>query len=416
MAGTLVTTVSKSDVHALAFQGIQVYGRFPQIRDMLRRKFGEEYVLLFSEPVENRQNGEIDWYTPVQGTPRKLEDLSPEKRNVLCAKIRTMAHEIQAFAEELAHSSDPLKVTRGNILQLALSYPGDNYLYAVGEQPVFCCWGFGPGTPGVEPKSLVAIAPAPVEPAPEPEQPAAPIAPPTPPPPPTPEAAPAPVASRSRGCLWWLLPLLLLALLLALLFTSFGNFPALAGKTLLQGPDLPFLEDIRDRSGEIATLENEIAELQNILDNHAAQCREPAMKPNPPQSPPEEALVIPDNAEDTTFMEGKWLCETGLANSRTGQPVVVEFAFDSAGVGKCTVREQNRNCVGDAKAYMEEGRLHITHGDLHCPGGGAYLPQSIICTNASGPAASCKGQAPNGRPWDASFTRIRTSPPVAREK
>ena len=61
MNGTLITSTSKSSMHALACQGIMVASCYPQLRDMLRKKLGDGYVLLFAEPMPNSADNSIDW-------------------------------------------------------------------------------------------------------------------------------------------------------------------------------------------------------------------------------------------------------------------------------------------------------------------------------------------------------------------
>ena len=47
MNGTLITSTPKSSMHALACQGIMVASCYPQLRDMLRKKLGDEHEKLW---------------------------------------------------------------------------------------------------------------------------------------------------------------------------------------------------------------------------------------------------------------------------------------------------------------------------------------------------------------------------------
>lgn len=420
MTGTLLATTPKASVHALAYQGIMVYTCFPQIRDMIRRRFGDDYVLLFAEPIENRQTSEIDWYTPVYGSPRKLIDLPAEQQSTVADKIGGMARDIQDFAEELIRSPDQMKVTRGHILRLALQYPDESYIYISGDQPVFVCWGFGPGTPGAEPKNLTRLAfmrppesapqpePAPVkeqaavEPKKEEEAKKAPVA---------PVVASAPFV-WSFGCLWWLLPLLLALLLFWLLFASFNGLPAIAGKTLFLGPDLAFLDEPQSRKSEILNLRSEIDHLRSQLDNHVALCMpEKSMAVKEPEEAPVqegEGLVIPEKGDDTRFLQGEWLCKTGLANVSTREPVVVMFAYDGQGRGKATVIDRDDRCTGDASAELKDGVLLMSVGEQRCSNSDrSYNPVNIKCENTDGEAASCRGINHDGTVWEATFVKVK---------
>ena len=398
MSGTRIASTPRAGMHALAFQGIAPSASFPQIRDMLLRKFGDEYVLLFARPVENAADGTIDWYSPVQGEPRPLSGLPPEKADPARERLAHMGGEILRYAEELIHSHDPLKVTRGNILRLALCYPDDSALYVVGDQPVFTCWGFGPGTPGVEPANLSRIAvprAAPQETA---------VA--TPPPPPP----PAPAPKRGAGCLWWLLPALLACALGFLLFTSFADLPAPGGAAFLRLPGPGFLAAPPDHRKEIDERAAELASLRERVAAHAALCRKAAPAAAAPASPGEPAnqLVIPKNASDTTFMAGGWRCDTGLANKRTGEAVVFEFVFDKNGKGQGIIHEQRDRCTGEATARFSDGVLHIDLGPQQCANSAnSYARVSIDCRTAQNGESLCVGTNDDGTRWDADFRRVR---------
>lgn len=409
MTGTLIVSTPKSSMHALAYQGITASSCYAQLRDMLLRKFGDEYMLLFARPAENTGNGEIDWYSPVQGPVRKLADLPEEERGAIEQTMANMASEILAYAEELVHSEDRLKVTRGNILRLALSYPDGNSLYVVGKQPVFTCWGFGPGTPGVEPENLWRLAPGSVGKIPK----AAHM-----------EEAPrqnvVPMASQParQGCFWWLLPALLAILLFCLLFGAFGNIPALSGHALFSVPGFGFLGPEAEEKEKINSLSNEIDQLKSRLKSHLALCLPKSEKIDEgvaerkkngiASEPAMPKLVIPENAKDAGFMEGQWLCETGLASMRTNEPVKVYIRFGRDGKGKAITYEKNDKCVGEASASMQGPILHIDVGASRCEKSGhGYNAVSIECRNGAANQTECLGHYTDGHMWNADFVRVK---------
>ena len=416
MSANFIVNTPKSRMHALAYQGIMATDCFAQIRDMLRRRFDDDYVLLFAEPVPNSADSSIDWYTPVQGAVQPLIDLPEEEQNLLRDKLAQMASDIRRYAEELKQSPDSERVTRGAILLLALAYPGEEALFVVGGQPVFTCWGHGPGTPGAEAQDLSRLArlarTAPVAVSAVP-----PALPPQTPIPPEPEktvVAPVPppqAQGGGRGCLFsllWLLPLLLLLLLLLLPFLGIGGVPALSGRTLYNIPyELP-AHDLEARRAQNDALERDIAALNARLKSLAAQCRE-----NPPgpttEEPKGEELVIPEKTTSVSFLRGRWLCETGLVNADTREPLVVEFSFDDQGQGQATVfeKEKGDRCVGKAVATLNEaGLLHIDVDEQICAKGDGYSPQKIDCKNSTGgTSAECAGTNRRGG-WQARFFRM----------
>ncbi|MBD5538473.1 MAG: hypothetical protein HDQ94_00505, partial [Desulfovibrio sp.] len=261
---------------------------------------------------------------------------------------------------------------------------------------VFTCWGFGPGTPGVEPASLsrLAVPRAAFEAAPEEKAAPAPAAPPV--------APPAP--PRRGGCLWWLLPLALACALVFLLFTSFAGLPAPSGTAFLHfdGPD--FLRAPASPQKEIEARSAEIESLRQRVSEHAALCR----KTEPAAPKAENQLVIPENASDPAFLAGRWRCDTGLANKRTGEAVVFEFAFDQNGKGQGIIHEKRDRCTGDATAHFRDGVLHIDLGPQRCQNSsGSYAAVSIDCRAVPGGQSQCVGTNDDGTRWDADFRRVR---------
>ena len=147
---------------------------------------------------------------------------------------------------------------------------------------------------------------------------------------------------------------------------------------------------------------------------HVALCvREPkvAVKEAPIVAPPKvstEELTIPDNVQDTSFMQGRWLCHTGLVNSKTLEPVQVEFIFDNLGQGTGTVYEKDDRCTGKAQASFENNILHITHNNLICSKrDGAYVKNKINCKKNDLGKTECFGENTDGSSWDATFYKFK---------
>ena len=407
MATNLIVTVSKSAIHSLAHQGILVHESFHQIRDLVRSRLGDAYALLFAEPSPSRDGSSIDWYTPVQGTAKRLVDLPEEEQRAARAATVRMAQDIARIAVELKQSGIAPQVTRGTILELALQYPDEKHIYVVGEQPLFTCWGFGPGTPGVQPQDLTRLGQV--------------VAPPKATPTPMPPAAPAdqPITGEKRrgGISWlWLLPLLLLLLLLFLLTASFGgNAPLIPipGVNFIC-PALPFpgkapvspAEGEKKPSPEAEKLRAEIQELEKKTRALAEQC--------PPEAPPpvtetlpdpkKEALVIPEKPSDMDFLRGRWLCDRGLYSKADGQPIILLYDFDANGKGTATVRQQGReDCVGPAVASMNaQGMLVIEAERQICPNGRSYSAETIECRGDVANRAMCRGKSGAGTDWGES--------------
>ena len=416
MATNLIATVSKSTIHSLAHQGILVHESFHQVRDLVRAHLGDAYALLFAEPSHSKDGSAIDWYTPVQGSARRLVDLpEEEQKNARAATVR-MAQDISRVAAELKQSGIASQVTRGTILELALQYPDESCIYLVGEQPVFTCWGFGPGTPGVQPQDLTRLGQAftaPKNPAPAPEQAHQPV----------PPAQPI-TRQKTRGgfSLLWLLPLLLLFPLFFLLTASFGGKAPLISIPgfNFKAPALPFPKAApgfsakvdEKSSAEAETLRAEIQALEKKVFERAELClpetAAPGLETEP--KPEEKALVIPDNPFDMSFLHGRWLCDRGLFSRADGQPLILLYEFDSKGKGTATVRQKGRkDCVGSAVASMNaQGVLIIEVERQVCPDGRGYSAETIECRGSAASRAICRGRSGRGTDWGESVPFYKT--------
>ena len=212
MPATFITTTARSSLEALRYQGIAVSESHAQLQSTLLNNLSPEHALLFAEPVLNNAGDSVDWYTPLEGDIVRLDSLPPEAQQEAAGEIRRLAGDIDQLAESLKQSGEGPKGIRGNILALALSYPGPECIYMAGKQPVLLGWGFSAASSVARPQDLMRLGAA------------APLAAAPPPPPPPSGAAPlspAPPPPAGSGWLRALLSLLFgLLLCLALLFLA----------------------------------------------------------------------------------------------------------------------------------------------------------------------------------------------------
>lgn len=118
-------------------------------------------------------------------------------------------------------------------------------------------------------------------------------------------------------------------------------------------------------------------------------------------------LVIPENVRNLDFLEGKWRCETGLVNSRSREPIIMEYSFNKSGKGTVSIKEKNDICIGSVNAYMKEHELFVEGRNISCRRSRhMYSDQDIHCANKSR-KAQCKGRNVGSDSWKAEFTRIK---------
>lgn len=133
-------------------------------------------------------------------------------------------------------------------------------------------------------------------------------------------------------------------------------------------------------------------------------------KQDAPALKPGEEMRIPDKARqsnDLAFLSGCWTSESGLVSTR-GEPVVVQYCFDSEGNGTRTISETRTNtrCSGSVAArFADDGKLILDARRSACNSGGAYVPQRVDCAADKNGKAQCYGTGKSGRRWQAIFRR-----------
>ena len=311
MSSTFIATTPRASYDAMRFQGILITESHAQIASMLEKNLSREHALLFAEPVHEASGESTDWYTQAEGTPERLISMTPEAQAQAKARFAHLAGDIDQLANSLRQDPNQSKQIRGNILSLALKYPGVEHLYMVGSQPVITCWGFGPGTTGAQPEDMMrlgaagAIASAAAEPSMPP---------------------PAAVSEKKTGFPWlrallaFLLGLLLLVGLLFLLSLLFGPagcapdavIPAGCSSQVQragcapapsQDPQLdPQLKSsLTAEQEKEKSLRRQLDDLRNELDKKAALCKPvPPLAQAPKTEPP---LPVPPKPEEKPVPE-----------------------------------------------------------------------------------------------------------------
>lgn len=160
MSRSHIASTLNSQLNALRFQGILVFENYAQLTSMLERNLSPKHAAFFAEPIQEAGSGKIDWYSRAHEPAVPLSSLPEAKQLEARATVRRLASEINAYAEELKGEERGPKFLRGNILSLALHYPGEEYIFMAGEQPVLAGWGCGPALAGAEPEPLIRLAAA----------------------------------------------------------------------------------------------------------------------------------------------------------------------------------------------------------------------------------------------------------------
>lgn len=209
-AGPLLVSEPLQRYRALGLAGDPVWRAAGQLRAALAARLSREHADLLAVPEADPTGRSIDWYAPLDGDVKRLEDLAAGDRQAMLDKVQRLHGDIAALADQMdAPDRSGAERNFARLLKHALTAPGEETLYVVGGRPVMAFWGFtaDAALPGV------FLASPPPAASPPPRMPAA--------PPSATVMASAPavaVAAGTRTTWWqWLLLGVLLLLLLALL-------------------------------------------------------------------------------------------------------------------------------------------------------------------------------------------------------
>lgn len=355
MGNNFITNTDSTNLHIVSHQGVALCNCHKQILDLLGKRLEDASAAqLFAEPVINEGENSIDWYTALPGRARPVSALPPEEQEAVQATFASQVAAIRKVATDLLASEDSSSVTKGNILDKALTWPDDNCLFACNDKPVLVCWGFsGNGLNAVQSATIdrdAAVRAAAVAPA----APATPQA--EPPVPPVAEKA-APVAppqeTKRKGFAWWPLLLLIPLILLLLWLLSrcgAGNVP----EPVRVGTPMPPI-------AASDTAQEPVVTAPDVVEDSKG-----------------EALSIPDTATDVSFMRGMVRVYTPLVNN-AGQRVTVRAVLDEKGKGTAYIASGAQTCTGPAQAEYEPGMVKVTTEILQCPDGNNFDPIVMIC-------------------------------------
>jgi len=222
-----IATTPQQGLHRLGTGGQPVTSAYDQLARYLQRALGDSHARLFAEPNDNPAQAAVDWYAEGEGEVVRYVDADPDRKRAIETRLAQLRDEIASRAAELSRSGQGGDRLLGQMLEMALEVPGEDYIYAFGDQPVLTCWGTLTDAPRPERgilRKFVPYSPPRSTPAAQPAVAAAAGAGETPPPPPPSGAA---MAGAGGGTvvyaeqpLWWLAWLLWLVfgLLVAAIF------------------------------------------------------------------------------------------------------------------------------------------------------------------------------------------------------
>ncbi len=149
----LLSSSSFDGLREIGGFGQPLHTLYPQIRAVLASELEPDAAWLLAEPVVDRVNNRIDWYTEgdPEDKPVALSDLPDEQRQPLRARIEDLLSRGRALAERYATTEEVRLNQLGAILRAVLAAPAETGVFLVNGRPVLTGWGFAPDRPWSEP-------------------------------------------------------------------------------------------------------------------------------------------------------------------------------------------------------------------------------------------------------------------------
>lgn len=148
--------------------GLRAAGRIVELQhaviaSFLQRELGPAYGRLFAD-FEPEGSDLRAWYAEVETQPRRVADLSPDRRAVLLATTADMVRDIRALAGRMAGESTQ-KANLARALVAATTFPEED-VWCDADQPIVVNWGFSrEDKPESAPRAITGLVARP-EPAP----------------------------------------------------------------------------------------------------------------------------------------------------------------------------------------------------------------------------------------------------------
>jgi hypothetical protein len=284
----LVTTTSQEGLHAVGTSGQTANSAYDQLSRYLAQQLSAEHARLLAEPNLNPSRGLIDWYSEAEGPARVLTELDDATRREADDHLARLVGDVLAEADELAKSKDGGKRLLGQMLKLAVEVPSEDYIYAVGGQPVLVCWGNLRDVANPPMGLLRKMAHRPP--------------PPPPIPPPRPAAAPATVVAVAVPAwsplpllLWLIFTLLVAAIFYMLLAACAMNLPGFARGIMAPlmvncGLAATVADDgeLAAENAKQAVLRDELRRVQLDVARARSACQVPEIRTEAPGDPASE--------------------------------------------------------------------------------------------------------------------------------
>ena len=121
------------------FSGLQELHR--ELTAAIRRHLPATTASVLALPIPSADGTTVDWYSDLAGEAKPLASLPPVRRAAVKDKLTDRLSSMKRLADELPRRVRGSESLAG-ALQAATCFPGDEHVFAVGDEPVVTLWGF----------------------------------------------------------------------------------------------------------------------------------------------------------------------------------------------------------------------------------------------------------------------------------
>ena len=144
-----IATTSTASLRPLVWQGVRASTCYAQFFQILQRRLHPPHQALLAEPFPDSQGESIDWYACLPGNipaqqPLKLSELPQDAQEEARKSLHQLISEIHTLSLELGRAADSNSAAAARLLEKGLIFPGEEYVYLIGKQPVIIAWGYLP--------------------------------------------------------------------------------------------------------------------------------------------------------------------------------------------------------------------------------------------------------------------------------
>lgn len=142
MAKIFLRSGNLDAILALGENGQPVYLSALQLRETLRLRKQSQVAECLAIPQPNDAGDRLDWYSPVEGKVTSWAAASHSARTAALNQLIACQTTLASISERAQQSDKPSQKLFGALLNKALQFPDQNYVYLVGGKPVITFWGF----------------------------------------------------------------------------------------------------------------------------------------------------------------------------------------------------------------------------------------------------------------------------------